>query len=233
MNMKFNITRVFQGITLTSFGFGVANFIKSRNSKFYTDKLNDLARELKILSVERDIAQEALKVNQSNEQLKILNEINDKLDKLNNNLIEFKQKITLYSEENFDASANNLITHTKSVREQAKEAWDKCDKNSIFDFDRLMDQINDYYSKLGYYDLLAAVNLTGCMVLLISIISIIIVLYSDSIINKYKINERYPILKNIIELRRQFQKYYLIWDLSVILIVIITMIIINVLFLTT
>lgn len=233
MNIKFNITRVFQGITLASFGFSVTNFIKSRNSKFYTDKLNDLARELKILSVERDIAQEALKVNQSNEQLKILNEINDKLDKLNNNLIEFKQKITLYSEENFDASANNLITHTKSVREQAKEAWDKCDKNSIFDFDRLMDQINDYYSKLGYYDLLAAVNLTGCMVLLISIISIIIVLYSDSIINKYKINERYPILKNIIELRRQFQKYYLIWDLSVILIVIITMIIINVLFLTT
>ena len=51
-------------------------------------------------------------------------------------------------------------------------------------------------------------------------ISIIIVLYSDTLIEKYKIVERYPRLKNIIEIRRKFQKYYLIYSFIVILSVI-------------
>jgi hypothetical protein len=75
---------------------------------------------------------------------------------------------------------------------------------------QLIKLLNEFYSQLGLGETLAAVNLSGCLVVIVSMISIIIVLYSDTLIEKYKIVERYPRLTNIIEIRRKFQKYYLI-----------------------
>jgi hypothetical protein len=74
----------------------------------------------------------------------------------------------------------------------------------------LTKSLNEFYSQLGLGETLAAVNLSGCLVVIVSMISIIIILTSDSLIEKYKIIERYPRLTNIIKIRRKFQKYYLI-----------------------
>ena len=98
---------------------------------------------------------------------------------------------------------------------------------------QLIKLLNEFYSQLGLGETLAAVNLSGCLVVIVSMISIIIVLYSDTLIEKYKIVERYPRLTNIIEIRRKFQKYYLIWDISVILGVLIIMASLNIWFIFT
>lgn len=66
-----------------------------------------------------------------------------------------------------------------------------------------------------------------------SMMSIIIVLYSDTLITKFKIVERFPRLKKFIELRRKFIKYYLIYDICVILGVVIIMAYFNLLVIFT
>jgi hypothetical protein len=126
-----------------------------------------------------------------------------------------------------------LSNEAQSVTKAAKEAWDQVNKNNILDLEWLTKSLNKFYSQLGLGQTLAAVNLSGCLVVIVSMISIIIVLYSDTLIEKYKIVERYPRLTNIIEIRRKFQKYYLIWDISVILGVLIIMVSLNIWFIFT
>ena len=46
-----NVTRVFQGITLTSFGIGVTNFVRSKNAQHYEEKINNLNRGLRFVLI--------------------------------------------------------------------------------------------------------------------------------------------------------------------------------------
>ena len=150
-----------------------------------------------------------------------------------NSFINRYQSNQFDSENKFSDGLTNLSNEAQSVTKAAKEGWDQVNKNNILDLEWLTNTLNEFYSQLGLAETLAAVNLSGCLVVIVSMISIIIVLYSDTLIDKYKIVERYPRLKNIIELRRKFQKYYLIWDISVILGVLIIMVSLNIWFLFT
>ena len=176
-------------------------------------------------------------IEKNNEKnMKILAKIEEKITIMNNNLNNFLKKYQgdhFDSEENFSDGITNLSNEAQSVTKAAKEAWDKVDKNNIFDLEWLTNSLNEFYSQLGLGESLAAVNLSGCLVIIVSMISLIIVLYSDTLIIKYKIVERYPRFKNIIEIRRKFQKYYLIWDISVILGVSIIMASLNIWFIFT
>ncbi len=235
MNQK-SVTRIFQGITLTSFGIGVTNFIKSKNVKFYMDHINNLNRELVMVRGERDLLAEKV-IEQNNEaNMKLLTKLDEKITIMNNNLNDFIKKYQgnqFDSDNKFSDGVTKLSNEAQNVTKAAKEAWDQINKNNILDLEWLTKSLNEFYSQLGLGETIAAVNLSGCLVVIVSMISIIIVLYSDTLIEKYKIVERYPILTNIIEIRRKFQKYYLIWDISVILCVLIIMASLNILFLFT
>lgn len=235
MNQK-SVTRIFQGITLTSFGIGVTNFIKSKNVKFYMDLIDNLNRELVMVRGERDLLAEKV-IEQNNEaNMKLLTKLDEKITIMNNNLNDFIKKYQgnqFDSDNKFSDGVTKLSNEAQNVTKAAKEAWDQINKNNILDLEWLTKSLNEFYSQLGLGETIAAVNLSGCLVVIVSMISIIIVLYSDTLIEKYKIVERYPRLTNIIEIRRKFQKYYLIWDISVILCVLIIMASLNILFLFT
>jgi len=235
MNQK-NVTRIFQGITLTSFGIGVTNFIRSKNGQYYTDKIDDLNRELVMARGERDMLAEKLSEQNNEANMKLLTKIDEKITIMNNNLNSFINRYQgnqFDSENKFSDGITKLSNEAQSVTKAAKEAWDQVNKNNILDLEWLTKSLNEFYSQLGLGETLAAVNLSGCLVVIVSMISIIIVLYSDTLIEKYKIVERYPRLTNIIEIRRKFQKYYLIWDISVILGVLIIMASLNIWFIFT
>jgi len=235
MNQK-SVTRIFQGISLTSFGIGVTNFIRSKNSQYYTDQINKLHKELRMAEGERDNLAEKLSEQNNETNMKLLTKIDEKITLVNNNLNNFINKYKgdqFDSENNFSDGITKLSNEAQSVTNAAKEAWDKVNKNNILDLEWLTKPLNEFYSQLGLAETLAAVNLSGCLVVFVSMISIIIVLYSDTLIEKYKIVERYPRLTNIIEIRRKFQKYYLIWDISVILGVLIIMASLNIWFIFT
>ena len=168
--------------------------------------------------------------------MKLLTKIDEKITIMNDNLNSFIKRYQgnqFDSENNFSEGITKLSNEAQSVTKAAKEAWDQVNKNNILDLEWLTKSLNEFYSQLGLGETLAAVNLSGCLVVIVSMISIIIVLYSDTLIEKYKIVERYPRLTNIIEIRRKFQKYYLIWDISVILGVLIIMASLNIWFIFT
>jgi hypothetical protein len=59
-------------------------------------------------------------------------------------------------------------------------------------------------------------------IILSSIISIIYIFYGDYLLKKFNIEQKYPKLAKVIELRRKFQNYYLLisigWIISSVLI---------------
>ncbi len=235
MNQQ-SVTRMFQSITLASFGLGVANFIRSKNSQLYTDKINDLNRELLMAKGERDMLAEKLNEQNNEANMKLLTKIDEQITIMNKNLNNFinRYKGNQFDSENkFSDGLTSLNNEAQSVTKAAKEAWDQVNKNNILDLEWLTKWLNEFYSQLGLGETLAAVNLSGCLVVIVSMLSIIIVLYSDSLIEKYKVIERYPRLTKIIEIRRKFQNYYLIWDISVILGVLIIMASLNIWFIFT
>ena len=64
-----------------------------------------------------------------------------------------------------------------------------------------IDNLQEWYNSLSLLESLAAVNISGCLVIVISLFSIIIVLYSEILIENFNLINRYTKFKKIIELR--------------------------------
>ena len=90
---------------------------------------------------------------------------------------------------------------------------DEIQKSAIFDFEVLMtfiDSIDIFYR-------IAIFLLIFKYIIISSTISIVFVLYGDFLIVKYEVEKRFPKLAKIIQIRRKFQRYYLIISISWIL----------------
>lgn len=99
----------------------------------------------------------------------------------------------------------------------------------------IKDFINQYYNFLDHLTLAQLASLTHLfagLFLLICVFNVITIIYSDFIINYLKIEDRYPRFGKIVRLRRQFQHYYLILNLSLIILALLFIIYINYLALT-
>ena len=118
----------------------------------------------------------------------------------------------------------------KMVNETANNLFNNL-KSSIGDewFNSILKSIQEWFNTLGFSELIAAVNLFGCLTITLSLISILIILYSENLINKFNLINRYPKLQEIIKLRVTFKRYYMILDFSIIFIVLFIMIVLNLL----
>lgn len=74
----------------------------------------------------------------------------------------------------------------------------------------------DNFESLDTYSKLALSMLIFKSVLISAFISIIFVFYGDFLIKRFNLETRFPKLAIIIQLRRKFTKYYLIWNCSII-----------------
>jgi vacuolar-type H+-ATPase subunit I/STV1 len=234
--MNPTITKIFQSLTLASFGMAVANFKRSKSAEQYTKQIENLNKELPKVREEKDKLAETYQEHLNDANTKIMESIEQQIKGLENNLTKFinkNQGTKFNSEDNFEEGIARLSVEAKNVTKATTEAFDEVSKQSILDLEGITNSLNEFYSHLGLAELLAAINLSGCVVVFLSMMSMIIVLYSETLITKFKIVERFPRLKNIIELRRKFQNYYLIWEICVILGVVIIMAYCNFLFIFT
>lgn len=60
------------------------------------------------------------------------------------------------------------------------------------------------------------IQIFGGITILLSLISILSVFYSNFFIEYFKLEQRFPRLAKIIALRRKFQQYYLLFNISII-----------------
>lgn len=115
----------------------------------------------------------------------------------------------------------------KTHIQEAIEQFNRSGNNFMDSFYKYFENFNGWISSLDYTQNIAFINLSGTFVILITLISIIFIFYGNKILDYLNLEQRYPKIAKFILLRRKFQQYYLLWDISVIAIVSITMFLMN------
>ena len=122
----------------------------------------------------------------------------------------------------------DMIVHLNAIKTDVlihKETSDKMDldttkinKSMIIDIDTIW----AFFESINIFKRIALSLLLLKGVILSSVFSLIFILYGDYLLKKYNIESRYPKLAKIIQLRRKFQRYYMI--LSILMIFFVCMI---------
>jgi F-type H+-transporting ATPase subunit c len=97
---------------------------------------------------------------------------------------------------------NNALIKTNL---EPNSTEDKIQKSSIIDFDFLLGE----FEKLSVIEKMACCFVISGGAIFSCILSIILTIYGDYLLDKFKLEQRYPKLANIIKLRKKLHNYYL------------------------
>ena len=87
----------------------------------------------------------------------------------------------------------------------------------------------DYLDTLTLLEESALIHICIFMLILSCLVSIISILFGNEIIKFFKLEERFPRLELFFKLRTKFQRYYLIWNIFIIVFVCLLAIFLNLL----
>src|ERR1700730_7036871 len=122
-------------------------------------------------------------------------------------------------------NTNKLINLAENITEELRSSNDKLEKvidivktttiDSTTNFINIKDfnpfeSLQQLYSILNFEETLALTHLSGAITILLCLISLVTVFYSEKLIVYFKIEEKYPKIGKFIQLRRKFQNYYFI-----------------------
>lgn len=215
-----NITR-FMGIVGGSSAFG--SFLINRNKKDITDLCNNLNKQ------SEDLKKEI--VNLENSQSDIIVSVLAKLNSINDSTIEMKKhldkaKELLNKKNDIESITTNDINSNSDLQYQLSQIevnWNKVvnfaeefkkdiDKNHFLPNNYTFD-VSNLYKNISN-DQLGGIGLIFfSQVILASAISIVFVFFGEYLIQRYNLEVKYPKLAKFIQLRRKFQKYYLILNI--------------------
>lgn len=102
--------------------------------------------------------------------------------------------------------------------------------NKLWSGNYINNQLENFrvlFSQLNFEQLWAISHIFSSVFILLCLMSIISVIYSDYLLNYLKIEDKYPKLGRIIKLRKMYQQYYLILNLLFIIITLMATIFIN------
>ena len=99
-------------------------------------------------------------------------------------------------------------------------------KGSLFPAD-FLENLIDNFSSLNGLGQLVVPSLLSKSIILICTISIVYTIFGDYLINRFNLEEKNPSLSKIIRLRTKFQKYYLISNITIIILMCLVQITIN------
>ena len=233
---KININNILRGMTVTSFGMGAFNLFNNIQNRNWQTRVDALIADRESLSAKISVLQE-VKIESLEHKITVEEQINKVLIALNENnksLTSLKDYAlanpSTLNPEIVNAKIEQAEKSGKMVNETANNLFNNL-KSSIGDewFNSILKSIQEWFNTLGFSELIAAVNLFGCLTITLSLISILIILYSENLINKFNLINRYPKLQEIIKLRVTFKRYYMILDFTLIFIVLFTMIVLNLL----
>lgn len=147
----------------------------------------------------------------------------EKAENLNEELLN-SEKLDIPNDVIIEKS-NKLINLAENVTEELRSSNDKLEKvidivktttiDSTTNFINIKDfnpfeSLQQLYSILNFEETLALTHLSGAITILLCLISLVTVFYSEKLIVYFKIEEKYPKIGKFIQLRRKFQNYYFI-----------------------
>lgn len=77
----------------------------------------------------------------------------------------------------------------------------------------------EFLDKLSLLEEAALVHILILSFVLLTIINIMITLFSNELITYFNIESKYPYLQKFLRLRAKFQRYYLIWNFSLLILI--------------
>ena len=250
--MNKNIIRFFQGFTLTTFSMSVYNTVNGvmskKNMGNNQDVLKDLNINIKEQSVRHEMWQRQIedKLDQISSSSNITQSHVDMINKTNDGL---KGDVSVYQNfadrfngqgfidkltpeelvkllNEFKEKGDNLASSGEKVANELSKLLDDINKGS---FGNYISDISDFLSSLTFEQNVAIVNVTGCIVIIISLISLFGVFYGNILIDKLHLENKFPKIARFIKWRRKFQFYYSLIDFILIFSVASTIIYINIL----
>ena len=184
-------------------------YLKDHKKKFEVqfNKLDKLKSDSEKLIIDKErLEQQLLFAKDPLEQMRIKNKITQidaRISKNHEDMIAHLNIIKTYVIIHEDTSEKLYLDTTK------------INKSMIID----LDTIWDFFESINIFKRIALSLLLLKGVILSSIFSLIFILYGDYILKKYNIESRYPKIAKIIQLRRQFQRYYMILSILMIIFV--------------
>ena len=128
----------------------------------------------------------------------------------------------------------DTLNHTKDVLEQTQTEFEnittvinKISVSDIFSWDYIQNMISNISEEIVVLSTTqqnALFHICFNITIFLCVLTLIGVFYGDKIIINYKLEERYPKLARIIQLRRRFQVYYFTWNCIIIIVLLLLMI---------
>lgn len=116
----------------------------------------------------------------------------------------------------------------KTIKDLANSSSSSSSSNNYISF-HFFDNLQQFINSLDMVQTLAVMHISGSIVILLSLYSIICIFFGNSLIDYFDLENRFPKLAKFIKLRRTFQKYYLMINIGLISIILIIIIYINLL----
>lgn len=239
--------KFFQGLTLTSFSLVIYNTIRTNKTKLLEDKiikqetkyeeLNNkytslLENNVSRLENEREIFEES---NNLRRDVEVLDQ------KLRSSLEIKKDLQNKYSENISDTSINEqlqeLVKTDVEIQNMYESVNNKFDSfinkintllNNSNNKSQYLDSLQSFFDGFNYEQNLAMSNILGSIFIIFTLFSIISIFYGEKLITYFDLENKYPKLTNFIQIRRKFQHYYLLMNISLIIIVLLLIIYVNI-----
>lgn len=213
--------------------------IYSQNKQIETiNELNEI-RERKLMQIIED---------KTNSNFETKNKLTAELDRFankfkeqqacDNKLNQLQEKLNKGEFE----SGENIKTITSDIKHQInlKEKFQNEQEEAIKELENIIDKsdLSEYFfalvenykifiDQLSLEQLVAIINLFGLFMILSTIIFISMLLFGNYLINKLKLDIRYPKLSKYIKIKESLNKHYLMFYIIMLYIIIIAFIIIN------
>jgi len=230
--MKTNMQQLLQNIgknlSFLGIGLGVFNTVNNLiTNKTIKDKL-EVEKIKNSQLIER--VNNLIKDNESNTKLeniirKSFDNNESKIEILNNKVNQLIE--TKAIDENTIIEVNNTVKDINNDLVEVINQIDETLRSNIIDTDIINSTIS-YINNLNFFQTLAFTHLSAVIFIFLSLNSLIAIYFGDYLINRFNIEDKYPRIYKFIQLRRKFQVYFLIKDLTIIYITLILLAFINV-----
>ena len=149
------------------------------------------------------------------------------------NIIEYQKGLLKHMDEitkveNLESTVEQNNETSSNLKAKSSEGIGDINKKVIIDLESLIENFKslDVYKQIGISLLL------GDSVIISNLISISFIFFGDYLIKNFDLENKYPKLSQIIKLRRRFQRYYLILNIGLILIIVLAQIVFSIAILT-
>jgi len=230
--MNTNINQIFQKVIKNLSIVGVSLSI-----------FNTYSNQITVQSLRDDLDIDKNKNHQLSMKINNLvsdNETNDKIEVVLRKSLEIQEnkmellnnKInTIIDNKLFDETTMIEVNNTvKGVNNELLELFIKiedCVKNKLIDLN-IFNELQNYINNLNYFQTLALSHIFAIILIFILLIDLMSIYFSDYLLQKFNIKNKYPKICKLLEIRRKFRLFYLIKDLLIIIIILIALFILNI-----